>query len=277
MEKILRGIIKYKANTQGNFLVQWATLAQKQHVKPPILFISCIDSRVLPTHFCQTSPGDMFLLRNAGNVIPQANYTQGEYTQSSSEVVALEITCNRSKVEHVVVCGHSDCQALYAAYSHYREREGKKPITQVSQLIHQWSRTHGVEASLNKIQDLSAKTPEGGTMTFDVGAKPLEAYFQDFDIAEEKSLLDKLSKVSVLQQLEHLSSYHSIRRRVIDGSLSLHGMWYDIAIDKIYWFSRQRKVFLEINEENIDEIVRSCQPSVADKASQNDIGHKIPS
>ena len=82
------------------------------YFQPPILFISCIDSRILPTHFCQTSPGDMFILRNAGNVLPRANYTAGEPTQLSCEVVALEITCNRSKVEHVVICGHSDCQVL---------------------------------------------------------------------------------------------------------------------------------------------------------------------
>ncbi|XP_038051194.1 beta carbonic anhydrase 1-like [Patiria miniata] len=274
MEKILRGIIKYKAS---NFLVRWFTHAQKQHVKPPILFVSCVDSRVLPTHFCQTSPGDMFILRNAGNVIPRANYSEGEPTHVSCEVVALEITCNRSKVEHVVVCGHSDCQALYAAYSHYTEKETKKPLKRVSQVIHQWCRTHGVEASLNKLQDLSARTPSEGVMTFDVGATPIEAYFKDFDSTDEKSLLDKLSKVNVLQQLEHLSSYRSIRRRVIAGTLSLHGMWYDVATDTVYWFSRARRMFLEINEDNIEEIVQDCQPTVTDTTTPNDIGFKVPS
>ncbi|XP_033638319.1 beta carbonic anhydrase 1-like [Asterias rubens] len=274
MEKILRGILKYKANAQGNFLVRWANKAEKLPVKPPILFVSCIDSRILPTHFCQTSPGDMFILRNAGNVLPRANYSEGEPTQLSCEVVALEITCNRSKVEHVVICGHSDCQALYAAYKHYtEEEETSAPLKRVSEIIHGWCRTHGVEASLNKVQDTSNRTSKGAAFKFNIGSTPQEVFI---DPKNEMALLDKLSQVNVLQQLEHLSSYRSISKRVDSGQLSVHGMWYDVSEDKIYWFSRQRKGFIEICADTIEEIIASCKRTVRPEEEQGDLGFKKP-
>ena len=90
-----------------------------------------------------------------------------------------------------------------SAYNQYTEKDAKKPTDHFSQVIQEWGRTHGVEASLNRVQELSTRSGRGGVVTFDVGDLPLEALFQDVDFSDEKSLLDKLSKVStVLQQHE---------------------------------------------------------------------------
>ena len=83
-------------------------------------------------------------------------------------------------------------QALYAAYKHYTEKETDEPIKRASEIISGWCRTHGVEASLTKAQNLTPKNSDGAAMIFDVEPAPLEAYI---DPTDKMELLDKLSQV----------------------------------------------------------------------------------
>jgi carbonic anhydrase len=74
--------------------------------KPHTLFIGCSDSRVAPELFTQTEPGELFVIRNAGNIVPP-------YTQPSGGVTAgIEFAVAALGVRHIVVCGHSDCGAM---------------------------------------------------------------------------------------------------------------------------------------------------------------------
>ena len=80
-----------------------------------------------------------------------------------------------------------------------------------------------MDASLNKIQELGGRTSKGGTMAFDVGDTPLECVFEEFDPSDEKSLLDKLSRVSdeFSQSLSVLSfsSFPSVLRQLLCANL----------------------------------------------------------
>ena len=85
---------------------QFHLLAEMQN--PQYLFITCSDSRVLPDLILQTGPGDLFITRNAGNVIPVSGDDDGA-------TATIEYAVEMLKVRHAILCGHSDCGALKAA------------------------------------------------------------------------------------------------------------------------------------------------------------------
>lgn len=106
MKNILEGYAKFRSEVFDQWKDHFHLLAEMQ--KPNVLFITCADSRIVPNLILQTEPGDLFLCRNAGNVVPP----HGEMAGGVSATVeyAIEVL----KVKHVIVCGHSDCGAIKA-------------------------------------------------------------------------------------------------------------------------------------------------------------------
>jgi len=88
---------------------QFHLLAETQ--APDTLFITCSDSRVVPDLILQTQPGDLFITRNAGNVVPMGG------TDVDGVTATIEYAIEVLKVKHAILCGHSDCGALKAALS----------------------------------------------------------------------------------------------------------------------------------------------------------------
>ncbi|KAG5896824.1 hypothetical protein JTB14_032065 [Gonioctena quinquepunctata] len=82
----------------------------KDNPMPKAVFFSCIDSRMIPSRFTQTNVGDMFIVRNAGNIIPHSQHFLDELT--TNEPAALELGCVVNDIRHIIVCGHSDCKAI---------------------------------------------------------------------------------------------------------------------------------------------------------------------
>jgi len=76
---------------------------------PEWLFITCSDSRVLPDLILGTGPGDLFITRNAGNVVPLTSQNVDGCTAT------IEYAVEVLRVKHAILCGHSDCGALKAA------------------------------------------------------------------------------------------------------------------------------------------------------------------
>ena len=81
---------------------------------PDSLFITCSDSRVVPDLLASTDPGDLFTMRNVGNLIPPAT-AEGASTGDLSEASAIEYAVLALKVANIVVCGHFECGAMKAA------------------------------------------------------------------------------------------------------------------------------------------------------------------
>lgn len=105
MDKLLRGIKRFKESTYENKRDLYKQLANEgQH--PEKLFITCSDSRVSPTTITSAEPGELFVLRNPGNIVPP--YRAGDSGTEST----IEYAVNELGVEHIVVCGHTHCGAM---------------------------------------------------------------------------------------------------------------------------------------------------------------------
>jgi len=118
MQKLIRGIIDFHETKSKEVRELFAKLALGQ--KPDCFFIACSDSRVAANVFASTDPGDLFVIRNVGNIVPPYPYT-------GSAVAALEFAVNNLKVGHIVVCGHSDCGAMHAL-SQSRDSLNETPL-----------------------------------------------------------------------------------------------------------------------------------------------------
>lgn len=106
MEKLLKGFRKFRNEVFEEKKELFTRLSSKQ--SPRALFITCSDSRVDPTLLTQTDPGELFILRNAGNMVPPYGSMQGGSTATIEFAVAV------LKVRHIIVCGHTDCGVMKA-------------------------------------------------------------------------------------------------------------------------------------------------------------------
>ena len=107
MEKILAGVVKFKNSAYEERKKLFADLANGQ--SPEVLFITCSDSRIDPNMVTNTEPGDLFIIRNAGNIVPPHSRHAGGVTAS------IEFAVAALGVQHIVVCGHADCGAMKGA------------------------------------------------------------------------------------------------------------------------------------------------------------------
>jgi carbonic anhydrase len=107
MDKIVRGVKHFQRHVFNDYRELFGELATQQN--PDVLFITCSDSRIDPNLLTQSKPGDLFICRNAGNIIPPHRQATGGMTASIEYAVAV------LGVRHIVICGHSDCGAMKGA------------------------------------------------------------------------------------------------------------------------------------------------------------------
>ncbi len=106
MERLIQGHKRFLDEIFPSRQAQFHLLAEGQ--RPGVLFVTCADSRIVPDLILQTQPGDLFICRNAGNVIPRSGEPAGGV--SATIEYAVEVL----RVRHLIVCGHSDCGVIGA-------------------------------------------------------------------------------------------------------------------------------------------------------------------
>jgi carbonic anhydrase len=106
MEQLVKGFLKFRTEVFDKKKELFTRLSENQ--APRALFITCSDSRVDPTLLTQTDPGELFILRNAGNMVPPYGSMQGGSTATIEYAMAV------LKVPHIIVCGHTDCAVMRA-------------------------------------------------------------------------------------------------------------------------------------------------------------------
>lgn len=107
MKKLIRGILQFREAKRAALAPTFAKLALGQ--KPDALFIACSDSRMAVNVFASSDPGDLFVLRNIGNLIPPYGHPGG-----TSSATAVDYAVDTLSVHDIIVCGHSNCGAIAA-------------------------------------------------------------------------------------------------------------------------------------------------------------------
>ncbi len=207
MKNLIEGIVDFRKNLTDEHRDLFAKLALGQ--KPDALFIACSDSRVVPNLFASTNPGDLFVLRNIGNLIPPFSAD----SQENSAQAAIEFSVFSLNINDIIVCGHSECGAMQA----------------LTQNIDTECCPH--LASWLKYADGSLKRVKNG-----LSPNPL--------LSEH----NQISQANVLQQMEHIVSYPFVRERLEKKQLRVHGWWFDIAKADVYCYEPSQNQFVLIDD-----------------------------
>src|ERR1700733_11538657 len=215
MKKLITGIVDFRKNLTEESRALFAKLALGQ--KPDTLFIACSDSRVVPNLFASTEPGDLFVLRNIGNLIPPFSSS----CQDDSAAAVIEFSISSLNVSDIVICGHSECAAMQAL--------SKGIDTLACPHLESWLK-YGKEA-LNKVR---------------------EGFIIDPSLSEH----NQISQVNVLQQMEHIKSYPFIKDRLEKKQLRIHGWWFDIAQADVYCYEQNINQFVLIDEKEAQQILK---------------------
>jgi len=141
VQRLIEGHKKFLAEVFPRRRDQFHLLAESQ--APEWLFITCSDSRIVPDMILGTGPGDLFITRNAGNVVPVTGNDVDGCTAT------IEYAVDVLKVKHAILCGHSDCGAMKAAL----DRRGLEKLPKASRWLQH------VEAAFSHRQPLN---PEDG-------------------------------------------------------------------------------------------------------------------
>ena len=107
MQRLIEGLKRFLAEVFPAKKSHFHLLSEGQ--TPAWLFITCADSRVVPDLILSTEPGDLFIARSIGNVVPITSQDVDGVTAT------IEYSVDVLKVRHAIVCGHSDCGAMKAA------------------------------------------------------------------------------------------------------------------------------------------------------------------
>ncbi|MGW9025811.1 bifunctional SulP family inorganic anion transporter/carbonic anhydrase [Streptomyces sp. NPDC055722] len=199
-QQLARGISAFQRNTAPLVRGELARLAREGQ-QPSQLFLTCADSRLITSMITSSGPGDLFVVRNVGNLVPLPGAESGD----DSVAAAIEYAVEVLKVRSITVCGHSGCGAMQALLT--SEPGGAQTP------LKRWLR-HGLP-SLERMAGQDRCRPRI------TGREPADA-------------IEQLCLTNVVQQLEHLGAHESVARALGEGDLELHGMYFHVGEAQAY-------------------------------------------
>ncbi|MFD4786865.1 SulP family inorganic anion transporter [Streptomyces sp. NPDC058459] len=219
--ELARGISSFQRNTAPLVREELARLAREGQ-RPSQLFLTCADSRLVTSMITASGPGDLFVVRNVGNLVPPP----GQEHADDSVAAAIEYAVDVLGVRSITVCGHSGCGAMQALLA---AEPGAAPTP-----LRRWLR-YG-EPSLER---MTGGDPERPRLT----TRPVA------DAVEELSL------TNVVQQLAHLRAHESVARALTAGALELHGMYFHVGEARAYLLGGEGEgvLFHDVREDGKEE------------------------
>ncbi|NEQ88243.1 MAG: carbonic anhydrase [Moorea sp. SIO2I5] len=202
MKQLIQGLHQFQTKYFETHRDLFELLSHGQH--PRILFITCSDSRIDPSLITQTEPGEMFIIRNAGNIIPPYGASNG------GEPAAVEYAIYALGINEIIVCGHYRCGAM----------KGLLKIDKLEEdmpAVYQWLKH--AEATRRIIKE----------------------HYQDY---EGDELLNGAVEENVLNQLQNLRTYPVIQSRLRSEEIRLHGWVYKIETGEVLEYSPLQKQFV---------------------------------
>lgn len=207
MNRLLAGINKFQHEELERYEELFQRLSREGQ-SPHTLFITCSDSRVLAELVTQSQPGDLFVVKNVGNIIPPIHASGS----TDSTAAAVEFAVQTLGVKDIVVCGHSLCGAMAALLDGLPEQ---------AQMPH-----------LQEWLELAAPIK-----------KIIERDYQHLETEERKRVA---AEINILFGLENLRAYPLVQSHLAAGTLNLHGWFFDIATAKMLEYNPQSKQFQPI-------------------------------
>ncbi|MEY9875698.1 carbonic anhydrase [Streptacidiphilus sp. MAP12-33] len=206
----LTGVRDFQRHTAPLLRPELARLAREGQ-SPSQLFITCADSRMVPNVITNSGPGELFTVRNIGNLVPP--------TADDSVFAAVEYAVDVLDVRHIIICGHSGCGAMQSLLHGAHRRDGRAgtPLTR-------WLR-HGQD-SLHRVRHAPARF---------YGRSP------------STDPLERLCLTNVVQQLDNLRVHPSVARKTELGLVRLTGLYFELATAQTYVWSPAGRGFLPIH------------------------------
>ncbi|GAB4340041.1 MAG: carbonic anhydrase [Cyanophyceae cyanobacterium] len=192
MKKLIKGLRQFQSQYFSSHQDLFEQLAHGQ--KPQVLFIACSDSRVDPNLIVQAEPGEIFVLRNAGNIVPPYGAANG------GEGATIEYAIAALGVSDVIVCGHSHCGAMKGLFK-------LKELSESMPLVCHW--LNHAEATRRVVLD-------------------------NYTACSKDELAEIAVAENVLTQIDNLRTYPIVRSRLNQGLLRLHAWVYEFETGEVY-------------------------------------------
>ncbi len=180
MQRLIAGVHHFQKREFGKYRELFQRLA-KDGQRPHTLFITCSDSRILAELITHSQPGDLFVVKNVGNMVPPATAVGS----TNSTAAAVEFAVDVLRVDDVVVCGHSQCGAMAALM-------GGAVIPADARNLREW---------------------------LEVASPVREVINQQYPhLSDSEARVTAAGEENVLFALENLRTYPAVQRRLADGS-----------------------------------------------------------
>lgn len=205
-QKLIDGLHQFRREDFGRHEALFRDLAERGQ-RPHALFIACSDSRVMPAMLTRARPGDLFMVRNLGNLVPHpAGVSVG------STAAAIEFAVEVLEVPDVVVCGHSRCGAMEALL-------GGVPPTATMGHLARW---------------LSVAEPV---------RQLVERHYAHLAVEER---INAAAEENVLFALDTLRAYPAVARRMAEGRLRVHAWFLKIETAELHGYDPAAQQFVPL-------------------------------
>ena len=211
MKKLIRGLNEFRktyVHTHQELLEQ---LSHGQ--KPRVLFITCSDSRVAPNLITNTDVGELFVIRNAGNIVPPFGAANG------GEGGTIEYAITALGIEQVIICGHSHCGAM-------------KGLLKLNKL----------QADMPLVYDWLKHAESTRRLVL-----------ENYPHQSGEELVETLVAENILIQIENLKTYPTIRAKMHRGKLRIYGWIYEIETGEVLAYDAETHTYLPPQNQLLDE------------------------
>lgn len=202
MEKLISGIHRFRKEYWSENRELFERLAEHGQ-SPEALFVTCCDSRVIPTVITHGRPGDLFIVKNMGNFVPP--YSENPL-DGTGVAAAIEYAVEHLHVRDLIVCGHSDCGAIKALY-----KDGSAFAS--TPHIAEWLRN---------------------------GERTLEVVSANYPGLTREERLAVTSEENVLVQMENLRTYPVVMKAAREGRLHVHAWFFEIGTGTVHRYDPEK-------------------------------------
>ncbi len=204
MQKLIQGLHKFQNEVFSSKIELFKKLESGQ--SPQVLFITCSDSRISPSLITQTEPGDLFIIRNAGNIVPAYSNQN-----SSGEMATIEFALDGLGVKDIIICGHSHCGAMKGLLN---------------------------PASVESLPAMKAWLKNSDTTK--------RIMFDHYKHLQGDELLMATVGENVLMQLENLKTHPAVATRLSRNEIRLHAWIYKFETGMVFKYDTQEGQFIPL-------------------------------